>query len=380
MNWYGSEARMYSLLAFLALLNQLFFVRTFQKPDRAAWIGYALSAAAGMLTHYFFAFALVAQAIFFFLKKDAFAPGSLRKFILSAAVIALAVLPWLAYVFTLGAASNTRPLLYPPSSVDFFNVYSEMLFGFQTDHLNTVIVSLWPLTVLLGFFALRRNRRLSAETLYFIIAMTVPIVAAFGLSFVVRPFFLARYLILSLPALYLFLGWLFATYPPRLGFALKTALIAAMFLGLAVQTLSAQTPVKEEYQAAVAYLNRAVRPQDIVILSAPFTIYPIEYYYTGTAAIGTLPIWNRFEHGPIPPFIEANLGAEVEQLKGKHRKAYLLLSYDQGYEETVRQYFASRFEQLEHRRYSRGLSLYVYKLRYDETEIAAAVNALFPAP
>lgn len=373
LNWYGSEARMYSMMAFLTVINQYFFLHLFQeKPTNKHWIGYTLTAAAGVYTHYFFALVLIAQAIFFLSHRGLFENAALKKFMLAAFMIGVVFLPWGIFVYSLGSASNTRPQLDPPNSVNLFNTFSEFLFGFQADHLNTMIVSLWPLVILLGFFGLRRNRKMDPQTIYFIIAMTVPIIIAFCLSFVIRPFFLARYMILALPSLYLFIGWLFSTYQQRLAFALKTFLIAGMVFSLAVQTTSAYVPVKENYREAVAYMNSNVRPQDVVILSAPFTVYPVEYYYTGSASVHTLPIWNRFERGPIPSFSDDKLPQEVARLKDTHQRAFLLLSYDQGYEEAVRLYFDNNFERLEKKDFSKGLSLYVYKLRYDQLETAGA--------
>lgn len=377
LNWYGNEARMYSMMAFFTVLNQYFFLHLFKgTPANKYWVGYALTAAAGVYTHYFFGLVLVAQAIFYLTNRGLFEKAALKKFVLTAAVIGLLFLPWGLFVYSLGSASNTRPQLDTPTTINLFNTFSEFLFGFQADHLNTMIVSSWPLAILLGFFGLRRNRKLEPETVYLLIAMTVPIVAAFALSFVIRPFFLARYMILALPSLYLFIGWLFSTYEQRLAFALKTFLIGAMVFSLAVQTTSTEVPVKENYREAVSYLNLHARPQDIVILSAPFTVYPVEYYYTGSASVHTLPIWNRFAPGPIPAFSEERLPLEVDQLKGSHQRAFLLLSYDQGYEETVRLYFDNRFERLDEQRFSDGLSLYAYKLRYDKLETA---NAYRPA-
>jgi hypothetical protein len=157
-------------------------------------------------------------------------------------------------------------------------------------------------------------------------------------------------------------------YPERLAFAAKSLLIALMVFTLALQTTSASTPVKEDYRSATEYLNQNATPRDVIILSAPFTIYPVEYYYNGTAALRTLPIWNRYQVGPIPTFSEANLPKEVDQLKASHEFAWLLLSYDQGYEETVRMYFDTHFERVEEHVFSNDLTLYKYKLRYDTVQ------------
>src|SRR5690606_29479422 len=96
------------------------------------------------------------------------------------------------------------------------------------------------------------------------------------------------------------------------------------------------------------------------------TVYPIEYYYRGDARITTIPLWDRSVTGPIPPFSSEKLAEEVPQIVEGYETLWLLLSYDQGYEEEVRLYFDERYDRLEHVPFSSGLNLYGYKLRYDE--------------
>jgi hypothetical protein len=252
-----------------------------------------------------------------------------------------------------------------PTSVNIFNAFSQFLFGFQDDHLNTILVSLWPLTVLFGFLALRENKKVSPETVYILLTILVPIAAAFLVSITVRPLFVSRYLILTIPSLYLFIGWILSTYPLKLRKILTSIIVVVMIACLTVEAYSPSAPVKEDYRAATEYLQAHATPQDIIILSAPFTVYPVEYYYRGNTEIQTLPMWNRFVTGPIPGFDEASLPKDVATLKGSHDKAYVLLSYDQGYEEKIRLYMDQNLERIDKKEFSPGLTLYTYRLRYD---------------
>jgi len=365
MNWYGNEIRMYSLFVLLTILNQYFFIGIYKVRDSDSWLGYFLTALFGIFTHYFFFFILIVQAVFFLIYRNLFPRKSLQRFIIIALILAAAFSPWIIYVRVLNTVSNQAPILAIPSTVNIFNAFSQFLFGFQNDHLNTILVSLWPLTVLLGFLALRENKTVSAETIYMLMLILIPVAAAFIVSITLRPVFVSRYLILTIPALYLFIGWIFSTYPLPLQKALRAILIFAMLASLTVEAFNPQTPIKENYREATTYLEQQAAPQDVIILSAPFTVYPVDYYYKGSTRIETLPIWNRFVTGPIPAFSEERLPEEVNRLKESHDKAYVLLSYDQGYEEKIRLYFDKNFERIETKTFSPGLNLYVYRLRYD---------------
>lgn len=365
MNWYGSEIRMYSLLTLVTIASQYFFARIFLKQDRQAWVGYLLVALAGIFVHYFFWFVLLVQGIFYLIYRDMFPAGSFRRLATIAVALVVAFAPWIWYVQHLGTVSNEAPLLTPPSSVNVFNTMSQFLFGFQNDHLNTILVSLWPLTVLLGFLALRDSKRVPPAAIYFMLSILVPIAAAFAVSVTLRPLFVSRYLILTIPSLYLFIGWMFSTYPLSLRRGFESAIVVAMIAGLAIEVVSPTSPVKEDYRDAASYLEANAAPQDVIVLSAPFTVYPIEYYYKGPAEIETLPVWNRFVTGPIPAWNDSKLPADVDAIKGFHDKAWVLLSYDQGYEEKIRLYFDKNFKRIDERHFSPGLTLYAYQLRYD---------------
>jgi mannosyltransferase len=374
MNWYGNEIRMYSLLTLLTILSQYFFIGIYRRHDSDSWIGYFLVSLFGIFTHYFFFFILVVQLIFYFMYRTLFQRNALKRFVLVAVLLFIAFSPWLIYVRHLGTISNEAPLLIPPTSVTIFNTLSQFLFGFQNDHLNTILVSLWPITVLLGFLALRKNKWISPDVIYILLSILIPIAAAFIVSVTVLPLFVSRYLILTIPSMYLFISWIFSTYPEALGKMLRAILIFAMVGGIIVEAVSPSTPVKENYREATEYLESHASYSDIIILSAPFTVYPVEYYYKGPAEIATLPKWDRLKTGPIPPFDINKLPAEVDSLKGSHVNAWVLLSYEQGKNnEQIQYYFDTNFEKIDldpnsdkkELTFSDGLTLHEYRLRYD---------------
>ncbi len=366
MNWYGSEARMYSLLVLMAALNQLFFLRAIKRGGGSNRLAYFLSAVGGLYTHYFFVLVIATQFVFFLTQRRNYPAGTLKRLLPIMIAAGLMLAPWLYYVVSLGSASGTKPLLATPTTVDLFNTFSQFLFGFQEDRLNTFIVSLWPLAVLLGFLTLQR-RRLTPETLYLAFAAVFPILFAFLFSLFVRPFYLSRYLIVALPAMMLFLAWTFSTYGRKLRLAVAGVIVLAMTASLALEATNPNNPQRENYAGAAQYLEEHAEPQDIIVVSAPFTIYPIEYYYNGPVRLATLPIWDRFATGSAPAYDAKKLPAEAKQLAGSHQRLWLLQSYDQGYEEEMRLYFDKNYERLQKRELSNGLTLYEYKTRYDPT-------------
>lgn len=377
MNWYGNEIRMYSMFVFLTILNQYFFLRIFkdERPSDSVWALYTLTAVLGVFTHYFFFLGLLGQVVFYGLRRSLFPPAVFGRFMAAAVVIFVSFAPWVLYVYSIGTAGFQDPNLAAPTAVNLFNAFSQFLFGFQNDGLNTVLLSLWPAVVVLGLFALGRNRRLSRETEFFSITVLVSFIVAFVASFVIAPVFVSRYLSFTIPAFYLVVASMFMSYAPRFRYLAQGGLILLMLATLGIEILNPRAPVKENYAGAVSYLNTHATAQDSIVLSAPFTIYPVEYYYRGPAPISTLPIWNRYEYGPIPDFNAENLPSEVAHVTRNNQRVFLLLSYDQGYGEEIRQYFDSRYERMYEENFSERLDLYVYRLRYN-TDRTAILSSL----
>lgn len=365
MLWYGAEARMYSLLALVTILHQLFFVKIFKTGKGAYWIAYFVTTILGFYTHYFFAFVLITEAIFYLVYHKRFPKWSLPKFAVALPLAFATFVPWLLYVYHLGLASSEQPFLAVPSTGDIFDTYAQFLFGFQVQGLNTFIVSLWPILVLVAFFTLQRKNRSTSASTFLIFMAILPVLAAFIISILVKPFFLSRYLIVSLPSLFLIFAWIISIYPAKVRHIIQVVVVLFTLGLLVIEILNPDTPVKEDYKSAVAYVSARATAQDVVIATAPFTIYPIEYYYHGSAKVTTQPIWDRFSTGTIPAFSVKNLSSQTDANVDSYRNAWLILSYDQGYNEQTKKYYDSRFQMLDHKQFSPGLNVYEYKIRYD---------------
>lgn len=368
MNWYGSEARMYTMLAFMTVLHIYFFIRAMRLGGKRSWVLWTITAILGLYTHYFFAFVMLTELIATFILRKQFAGTKpLRSIIISGAIAGITLLPWAIYMYTLGFASNTQPALTTPSAGDVFDTYAQFLFGFQTSTINTIIVSLWPIAVLLAFFALQRSKKgIPKEVIVFVLLAVVPILSAFIISVTLRPFYLSRYLIVALPALVIFLAWLLTRYRPWVANTIRVGLVAIVGVLFVIQILNPNTPVKEDYRDAVAYLETESSSSDVIVLAAPFTIYPVEYYYEGTAKLTTQPVWDRFAAGSVPAYDPATVEEQTKQNVDSYQYAWLMLSYDQGYNEDLKEFYDSRYQRVSEREFSPGLTVYQYQIRYDE--------------
>lgn len=363
LNWYGSEIRMYSLLTLVTILHQYAFV-TFTQPHTMPkrWL-FFLTSIIGLGTHYFFGLILLVEAgaaVWYWKQFDRTTRRALGG---TAAALAALALPWIWYVLRNGGGSNTAPVLTAPTLISVYNALAQFLFGYQEDHINTLLIALWPLATLLAFIALQHRGRSRATTWYILACACIPFACAFIVSIALKPVFVTRYLIVTTPAVYLLLAALLWTYPRALRRIGATLLVLIMAGTLAHQTYSRTTPAKEEYAGAAQYLEQHAHAQDAALVTAPFTIYPLEYYYRGAAKLGTIPDWDRSVFGPIPTFSVEGLEAQLNTLKKDHRNVWVVMSYDQGYAEQIRSYLDEHFPRIATEQFSAGLALYGYALQ-----------------
>ncbi len=364
MNWYASELRMYSLFTLLTILNQTFFIQTWKAFRWKTFIPFLITALLGIYTHYFFFLLLITEVVFLFLHKFN-ARLWIPKIVGTGLLIAASFAPWIYLVIQQLSKNYARPLITRPKAIDLFNIFSQYLFGYQSDYVNTLIIAFWPLAALVIFFWTQKTKGIKDEFKFFLYVSFLPIILAFLISLFLRPVLLSRYLIFVIPSMYIIVSRLL--YNPNmqkqnlLRYA-RFGVLAIMLFGLIHQTFSINTPAKENFREATVYISERATNQDVVALSAPFIVYPVEYYYRGKAKVTTIPYWDRLANSAIPNLDDQELKTEVTQMESKYKKVWLLMSYDQGYQAKVEDYFKYNYKLLEQKEFSPKLILYVYEL------------------
>jgi mannosyltransferase len=402
MNWFGSELRMYSMLVFFTVWGHYFFLRIFESKRQSSWLwlGYFASSLFGIYSHYFFILFILCQCIFFVFNQSHFAKSFKLNFLFALIMLGVGISPWILYVRYINTAGSQTPLLARPSTIDLFNVYSNHFFGFQVDSINSLILATWPMFGILFLYLLQKKtinlnkfvpnhfnllkeyngkivtpfapKSITSEApetiihsipvryFYFTIMAFVPTFLLFIISVTLRPVFLSRYLIMCLVPLFVLLASLLYSYRSKILDFVKIILLILMFVGLSVQTASAETAVKENYRETINYIIANSNESDIVLISPPFTIYPFKYYYNGSAKLVTIPEWDLSTG--IPAFTQANLDTQLSDAAAKYKRVFLVLSYDQGYEKNIKDTADSRFRLISSQTFSPKLNLYVYDI------------------
>lgn len=381
--WYSSEARMYTLFTLTASINALYFLRLIRTNGRTGKMGYFLSEILGLYSHYFFLFILITQTTFvlgkyivliarhqqydrhgmlFFLQEYI---KQIAKFLAVMIAGIIFLLPWLLYLTSLGGSANTQPLIPPPSTFNLFEILVNFVFGFPGGPIQAVLISLWPILVVMLFFVFtRKDSRLNISVMYFLLSAFLPIFLTYALSFI-RPIFLARYLIFVLPSVFFLISWMLFTYTEKFQKFAVASFLILLLTAEVYQNFSPATTVKEDYTDIAHYLSVHASASDIVVVTPPFTIYPIEYSYSGLATLSSIPEWDVNEIGPIPPFSLPKLKEQIKIYTTRYSRLFVVFSYDQGYQKSIISYLDTHYQRLGEKTFSQGLELRVYQLRYD---------------
>jgi hypothetical protein len=200
----SQEVRHYSLLATLAVLSSLFYVRWWHHPSRANRLGYVLTSILMLYTHYLGGYVLMAQLVHMLLVVRPRRRLFEALFLFGA--ICLGFLPWLPVVIDQNRVRWTNPLYYQnalPNNLQTYRAVRTALLG----HYYALIGG----SALLGLVHLayrgpesRHSVRVRLRPLWPTLYLTIWIALVIGLTVAInerRQFLTVRNFILIVPAI-----------------------------------------------------------------------------------------------------------------------------------------------------------------------------------
>jgi mannosyltransferase len=273
--YYSQEARSYSLAMFLVLLSTYFFVGAVEEGRLRDWTLWTVVSAAAFYSHDFVALVLVAQAASLFFKAP---PVPWRRMIVCGAIIFVAAIPALAYVFR-ASPENLHFLWMPrPSLKEFWHL--TMFFGSSGVKVALSLV-LWGA----GFAAVIRARREGSVeeawrgALLLLWAVLPSVILA--LVSLRQPMFLQRYVVFSLPATIL-LATIGAGILSR--WRIGLVLVVVLCVANVPSILQSYTKPREDWRGATATVLSSAAPGDAVVFFPFYTRIMLDYYASRDAA------------------------------------------------------------------------------------------------
>jgi len=218
--FHSQDARHYSLFVFLTLLSMLLFLKilneSFEKKCKL-YIFYAIATVLLLYTHLWGIFVVLAQNIFFFLRKH----DEKRRWIVAQTVIFVTFFVWFApfvsfllkekeYI-TACLAWISRPGLY--SLIEMFKTFSyggmhygrsDFFVRLEEIGFSSALLYIFSFFFVLG--AVPSGKKDSQKILFLALWLLLPVLILFISSFIFFPVFVDRYFLFVLPAYYLFVA------------------------------------------------------------------------------------------------------------------------------------------------------------------------------
>jgi hypothetical protein len=343
--YYSQEARMYELLAFLAVLSTLLLVRYLSHSDRrrALALSYILAAAAGLYTHYFFPAVLLAHNLVvgsWLIGLRGTSPRQLRReagaWSLMMLATLLSYLPWLPIFFRqAGRQASTRPSLgsYLQESVAWLTAgptwpLSESL---------PIALSFLLLAAAGAILGCRVRRRHLSFTITLLATALVPLLVMWTLG-ATRPAYF-KFMLVVIPAMSLLAGagwwwgWQGAPGSGQRSDGNRTAhyvrrmvmiIIAMPVLWVSVRSLSNMyndpAYARADYRRIAAQIAAEAHPEAAILLNAANQWEVFTFYYRESEPGFSAPVIPIPRTYPDPGQIDS----ELQRIAAKHDRIYAL--------------------------------------------------------
>ncbi|HEV2116381.1 MAG TPA: glycosyltransferase family 39 protein [Terriglobales bacterium] len=346
---YAQEARGYSLFAFLVVLACWFFVRCVDAPQKKGnWVGLVIALALGMYAHFFAAFMLPVFWLAAALRKGVF---PWRRFLISSGIIVVLAIPAVLFVATKnrGQVSWVQPTTWR-------DLYDLAILLSGRSGLALLLLCATGLALALVRM-LRLPAREGTQVLWggalVWMWLVVPVAMTVAIS-MLKPMFVARYLIFCLPAFVLLVAAGLDVIRPR--WLMAGVLLAISWLSLRGVTDYYRTgfdPPEQDWRGAVHYMLSQTQPGDAVLFYHPLARLAYEYYR---------PRWPQYPAPMVvfPPRADARLlkgtqpdFALLPHLPEQYRRLWLVQNWGPDpLTDRMHSIFAARYSRAEERDFS----------------------------
>jgi uncharacterized membrane protein len=279
---YGQEARSYSLVVFLVTLSSWFFLTSIEQPSQKRWAGYALTSTLAVYSHFFAAYALVAHwaSLPFLRRRDI----PWKSLVASSVAIVVLLLPLLAFVLTKDAGQIDwipRPKLSNVPGVFYALAGGAGRLAFAGGVGKLLLLAYFVVSCVTLIVATQTwlSVRASFETWHygFLLAwLFVPIVLSYVVS-LVKPMFLAHYLLVCLPALVLVAAVGLSRIRRQSVFIGAFAVIVVL-AAYEVFHYHRDVEGQKDWRGATQFLLSQAESGDAIVFIPRYLSLPFEYY------------------------------------------------------------------------------------------------------
>jgi mannosyltransferase len=334
---YSQEARSYSLYPFLCVLSAIYFLKLLEQPTRRNRIAYVLTSVLAVYAHFFAGLLVVAQWLSFRLLESSTLPGEVvaqpmqRELKKAWRHFAIAVAPLAVFIVSTGVGV----LRWVPRPA-FSDLRTCILF--LVGNGGTALLLLHLAVIIFGVvFAFRKgwHRPLSGKTwpyVFLLIWFIFPILFVFLVS-QLKPLFVIRYFVFTIPAVVLLAAAGVAQIRPRVLLGAMMVIFGLLSMNGVASFYQKDFDIfREDWRSASRYILANAQPGDVILFHQPITRMPYEYYRSVTLA-SYPPVVIYPQHGDRLMYRDFYAGrppdAFIASLPARYGRIWVALSYNQ---------------------------------------------------
>ncbi|MGI8424692.1 MAG: glycosyltransferase family 39 protein [Chloroflexota bacterium] len=310
--FYSRDARMYGLVACLAVGSSWLFGRAVERGSTTRWLAFTLIAVGSALVHFAGLILVLVQPLAYVTRGN---QRALRPAIAAIGVVAVAALAWAASATGVREslpAFNLLNLRSVPAGL--WQVWRELAGGPETDGWRTAVAAV----ALLALAALGVWRRAVGlrPVLVSLSAGLLAVVFAIALGKPVQ----ARYVLVAVPFVYLLVGAALAHRAPAARALAATALLVGA-LPWAVPYYGGYR--RADYGDITRRIATHERPGDAILLTGPWQAWYFDYYYPRSGGS----ILHQVLPRNVPPALDPRRAAvELADIAGSRRRVWFVQS------------------------------------------------------
>jgi len=363
---YSQEARMYSLLALLALGSIYFFLELLKNEARTSnLIGYVVCTSLLTYTQVYSVFILAAENLFFlilfFSSRNIFR-RTLWRWLLSQAAVLLLFLPWL-FVLKHQIATHKDFWIRPPTLFELRYSFLQIAGSYDLFYLLIPLAALPVAWALMEQFTKTHAPRVGTESsqlplstsekvCFLFICLASPTLLPFLASFFVTPFFLAKYTICATLAFIILIARGIRMVP-RHSMQVVLLIILIAYAQSDLRDYWNQ-PRKDRWREAVAFFNEGAQPNDLVVFTEPAGHQPFDYYSKHSDIVErSLPLYNH-------EFDADTVAGVLRPVVYDHDRVWIVMSHQIDLCALVPKQMSAWYEMLAHRT-EPGVEVYLFQ-------------------
>jgi len=325
--FHSQYGRHYSLFVFSVMLSMAGFLKVYDQPSHRKYrIFYCISSILLVYTHYFGWLIVFCQLVFFLIGRFTF----IKQWAMPQAVICFSYVPWIYIVSRYISKTHSNyhlpthfDWIEPPSYLEPLNALSIFNGSIPVSHQGKMSILLFGFIALLSLKNLFRKdiKKIQDSILFLFSCVVVPFILVFVVSRTVKPIWITRAMLLSIPSYYLLISIGGQQVKSKM-FSYILMLIPLIWMGISAM-FHVRSDHRMPYENIASYLEIESGRGVPILVESTYLMNPLFHYYKGSGILYEL---RENNVSVVPANHKTNL-SQILSSEDRLEERFLLVTY-----------------------------------------------------